>query len=336
MLSAYITELHGEISSQAWGFARLSDLADVEQRALVSDQLLSAAQGLLDGLVDAAISVHEHSRLTGPNGSPYPRATDSLNDVMRQEQLRHAVAGFFDAFGTTLDCLAAVLVVVARVPLSVQRADFTRLSTVDPAAAHGKAFPAPVPVAQRKLWEALGRELIEARQVIGARDWLEWALEMRNALTHRGRVTNVFLPRGISGRLLVPPTESPQELYRYDLHLRRRPWLPEIEGMLAGHGLVDSWLDEPSIRTLRGLLDALVSYVERLIAWASAQWRIDSPGMIAPVHRWTLPETPPVAFAGIAPGDTTPIQGAIGGINTEHLRLAERLRLRRAGTGQPS
>lgn len=72
MLSAYVTELHGEISSQAWGFARLSDLADVEQRALVSDQLLSAAQGLLDGLVDAAICVHEHSRLTGPNGSPYP------------------------------------------------------------------------------------------------------------------------------------------------------------------------------------------------------------------------------------------------------------------------
>jgi hypothetical protein len=40
---------------------------------------------------------------------------------------------------------------------------------------------------------------------------------MRNALTHRGRITNVYLPRRISGRLAVPPTSEPHKLYRITL-----------------------------------------------------------------------------------------------------------------------
>jgi hypothetical protein len=38
------------------GFPELAAITDVEQRALVSDQLLSAADGMLDDLVDSAIS----------------------------------------------------------------------------------------------------------------------------------------------------------------------------------------------------------------------------------------------------------------------------------------
>ncbi|MGH2895691.1 MAG: hypothetical protein ACRDPM_20820, partial [Solirubrobacteraceae bacterium] len=55
-LSSFRADLHARISSRDWGFAQLADLADVEQRALVSDQLLSAIDGLVDALVDAAIS----------------------------------------------------------------------------------------------------------------------------------------------------------------------------------------------------------------------------------------------------------------------------------------
>jgi hypothetical protein len=62
----------------------------------------------------------------GPTGLPYPDAADSLNDMLRYERLRGSVAGFFDAVGTALECLAAVLIVVARAPFSVQRADFTQ------------------------------------------------------------------------------------------------------------------------------------------------------------------------------------------------------------------
>jgi hypothetical protein len=257
-LVGFTGRLQDGISCSTWGFPQLDDIADIEQRALVSDQLFSAADGALDALVDAAISARELSEYTGPNGLPYPDASDSLNDTLRSERLRRAVASFFDAVGTTLDCVAAVLIVVARVPLSVQRADFSQLWRLDSSKAHATAFAASVPRGQRDLWGELVDELDNATGV-GPTDWLPWSLEMRNALTHRGHVTDVFLPRRISGQLAVPPTGEPQKLYRYDLHLRRRPWLPAIEGMLAGPGLPDSWLDEPAGRTVDGLRDALVA-----------------------------------------------------------------------------
>jgi hypothetical protein len=130
----------------------------------------------------------------------------------------------------------------------------------------------------------------------------------------------------------VPPTNTPQSNYRYDLHLRSRPWLPGLEQMLAGPRLPDSWLDEPASRTLTGLRDELLCYCERLAAWANAQWvRQPRPAFAAPVRRWTLPIELQVTFKGVKPGGTTPVSSAIGGVNEEHLRLAERVRRRRAG-----
>ena len=67
-------------------------MSDVEQRALVSDQLLSAADGMLDALVDSAISVLDVDVYTGATGLPYPAADDSLKDMLRYERLRRAVA----------------------------------------------------------------------------------------------------------------------------------------------------------------------------------------------------------------------------------------------------
>lgn len=330
-LTSFRGDLHASISSRAWGFAQLADLADVDQRALVSDQFLSAIDGLVDALVDAAISVRDVDAYTGPTGLPYPDAADSLNDMLRYERLRASVAGFFDAAGTALDCLAAILIVVARAPLSVQRADFTQLSRLDPAKVQPAAFAEPVPDHQRDLWQQLVDEL-EVSPDTGPADWLNWSLEMRNALTHRGRVTNVYLPRRISGQIAVPRTRTPQSLYRYDLHLRSRPWLPAIEGMLAGTSLPASWLDEPAGRTITGLFSQLVKYTERVVRWANDRWTDPvQQSLVPPVKRWVLPPPPQLQFVGINPGGTTPIAGAIGGINEEHIRLAERLRRRRAG-----
>jgi hypothetical protein len=330
-LSSFRADLHASISSKDWGFAQLADLTDVDQRALVSDQFLSAIDGLVDALVDAAINGRDVNVHTGPTGLPYPDAADSLNDMLRYERLRASVAGFFDAVGTALDCLAAILIVVARVPLSVQRADFTQLSRLDPAKARSAAFAKPVPEHQRDLWQQLVAEL-DVPPDTGPSDWLNWSLEMRNALTHRGRVTNVYLPRRISGRIAVPPTRMPQSLYRYDLHLRSRPWLPAIEGMLAGTNLPASWLDEPAGRTTAGLFSELVKYTERVVRWANDCWTDPvQQSLVPPARRWVLPPPPQLQFAGINPGGTTPIAGAIGGINEEHIRLAEQLRRRRAG-----
>jgi hypothetical protein len=125
----------------------------------VSDQLLSAADGMLDALVDSAISVRDVDAYAGATGLPYPDAGDSLNDMLRYARLRRAVADLFDAVGRTLDCMAAVPIVVTRAPLSVQRADFAQLSNLDPGKAYAGAFVEPVPQVQRDLWAELVAEL---------------------------------------------------------------------------------------------------------------------------------------------------------------------------------
>ena len=330
-LDAFRDSLRAGISSSDWGFPELGDIADVEQRALVSDQFLSAMDGLVDALVDAAISARDVDLHTGPNGLAYPDAQDSLNDMLESESLRRAVADFFDSVGTALDCLAAVLIVVARAPFSIQRADFQQLSALDPAKSHANSFADSVPQEQRDLWRQLLLEL-QVPTGSGPTDWLPWSLEMRNALTHRGRITNVYMPRRISTKIAVPPTSAPHKLYRYDLHLRSRPWLPAIEGMLAGGNLPASWLDEPAGRTIAGLRDELVAYAERLMRWARDHREPSvQQGLVSPIPRWVLPPAPQLQFDGVRPGGTTPIAGAIGGINEEHMRLAERLRRHRAG-----
>ena len=221
-----------------------------------------------------------------------------------------------------------MLITAARVPLSIQRADFAGLIALDPGARFRTAFDAGPTDEHRRLWRGLLDEMRVAQDV-GPDDWLTWSLEVRNALTHRGRITSLYLPRPISGRIIVPPTDRPQALFRYDLYLRRRPWLPEIEGMVAGGDLPDSVLHEPAHETLEGLRRCLVAYVERLLSYGHRLWAEVSPATTAPTSRWTLPDAPTIAFEGIDPRPIVGVGGAIGGINLEHVRLAERVRLSR-------
>jgi|GEM_PF-5379269 len=325
-LDAFLEMLDAELTADAWGFEQLVEL-EGEMRALVSDQLLSAAYGLQDALADASAARREVHMSTGTEGIPFPRAEDSLNDMLRGLTLRRAVADFFDALGTALDCLAGVLVVVTRSPLSIQKADFGQLRSLDPDV-KAKKFPAEIPDVQRQLWRERGEALASAEQETGPEGWLDWSLEMRNALTHRGRVTNILRPRETSSRLVLPHTAV-----GYDFYLRRRPWLPEIEGLVAADDLLDSILDEPAGQTIDGLHGALLAFAERLVGFAHQHWSNEG-DLVAPVELWRLKPGPEIDFAGIEPEAKVEPSEGISGINQEHLRLAERVRVARQ-QGEP-
>ncbi|MCW2984739.1 MAG: hypothetical protein JWR63_2309 [Conexibacter sp.] len=331
-LAAWDTELHGTFSSEAWGYPQLADIADVEQRAIVADQLLGSVDGVLDALTDAGIALHQLRELTGPNGVKYSDPAETLNDMLAGERLRGSVAAFFDAAGTALDCLAAALIVVVRAPLSVQRADFIGLvGRLDPGKDYAAQYSQPLAEVQSDLWRDLLTEIEVGRTAAEPAGWLDWTLETRNALTHRGKATMVFLPRPITGKLLVPPTPRPESYYRYDMHLRKRPWLPGMEGLLRAESFEDTWLDEPADRTLAGLLELFCGFCDRLAGWARRAFQPAwQQHLLAPASRWELPDSPVLSFAGISPGGTVPLSGASGGIDREHVQLAERVRLRRA------
>ncbi|MEA2188624.1 MAG: hypothetical protein QOK16_3635 [Solirubrobacteraceae bacterium] len=329
-LDAFIAALDSELSADAWGYPQLAEVEDVEQRARVSDQLLSAASGLRDALTDVHISVREFIEQTGPNGLPFADGDDTLNDMLGSEQLQRALASFFRSVGTALDCLAACAIVVARLPVSVQMADINVLIKLDAEEEHKKVFRNGVPAEQRGLWRDLASCHANA-SAAGPRDWLAWALETRNALTHRGRVTSIYVPRPVSGQLRVDRKLGPHR-FRYDLHLRRRPWLPEIESMLAAGRYPDTWISEPAQQTIGGIAEVLVAYCEALVEWCRREWALEVRQLEAPIARWMLHPAPEVHFEGIAPARQS-INAAIGGINTEYFALAERLRVRHLTRG---
>ena len=116
--------------------------------------------------------------------------------------------------------------------------------------------------------------------------------------------------------------------------LTRRPWLPEIEGLVAADDFLDSTLDEPAEQTIDGLHGSLVAFTESLVAFARKHWANEG-DLVAPVERWRLQLGPGIDFAGIDPETRIQPTEGIGGINQEHLRLAERLRQARQEEDQP-
>jgi hypothetical protein len=126
---ALTTALHADLSADSWGYAQLGDVADEIQRATVSDQIRSAAHGMEENLVEARLHELDVSGLVGPHGVPMAYANASVNDHLRNDRL-----GFFRAFASALDGLAAVLIGAARIPMSLRFADMGGVARFNPAA----------------------------------------------------------------------------------------------------------------------------------------------------------------------------------------------------------
>lgn len=324
--------LDADLSADAWGYAQLADIEDEVQRATVSDQIRSAAHGIEENLVEARLHELDVSALVGPHGVPMPYENASVNDHLRNDRLEMNTAGFFRAFGSTLDCLAAVLIGVVRIPMSLRFAEMGALARFDPATT-GKLVPDDVSGAQRDAWDDLVNLLDDLRRREPA-GWYVWGLELRNAMLHRGRGVRAFLPRPRRTRLQVVTDTPLPALLRFDYYLRKRPWLPDLVQLARAESAGDVWIHEPVQDTLRGLFEHLSGMVAELATWALAQWadQAETPTFSAPTAAWQLGREPDTDFAGFAERRTGAEFDAImvgpGGV--EPLRLAEQLRLRLA------
>lgn len=326
---ALTTQLNADISADAWGYPQFDDIEDEQQRATVSDQIRSAGHGVAENLIEARLHEVEVRRIVGPNGVPMASNSASLNDHLRNDHLELHVVGFFRAFGSTLDCLAAVLIGALRVPQSLRLADMARLSRFESTSA-GRDVPDDMPSEQREAWEQLVQTLAAEREQASG-GWYVWGLEMRNALLHRGRGVKGFMPRPMSGRLAVVSSQNPASLRRYDYYLRKRPWLPDIVQMARAQSPSEVWLHEPVQETLAGLFEHLNLMVERLAAWVHRRWREqrEQRTLVSPVRAWRLTPRPDTSFAGFGEVAGEPHFDAIvvNPATTEHFRLAEELRL---------
>jgi hypothetical protein len=284
------------------------------RRILISDQLYACTASVSTNLVEAGIHLLELNDaiereddfnadvIQIVRGTPTMRLrprTTAL-EVLGPEIVRMHETGVARALSGALDCAAGSIIGVMALPRNILRADFMGIVLY---------------LRNRKNWQqtqghdyqrAFLGDLNAMIDNAGPAGWLDWLLDFRNMLVHRGRRIEFgqFVPREPvlldgRGRPVLRArvvTQLPLQPERSDVDIHREPNLPPV-------------LTEDSRQTLEGAMGSarnlLVALAERLnAAW---DWRKANPAVLSqPQQQW--PEVAPLAqgqahgFPGYAPG----------------------------------
>jgi hypothetical protein len=243
--------------------------------------------------------------------SPRPR---SVLEQLAPDLVRMHQAGLIRAIASSLDCLAGVVIGVAALPLSILKADFKQtrsvLGRIDGAVGAGAKAQAD-----------FAARLEAAIAAAGPQGWLDWTLDLRNMLVHRGRRIELgqYLP--ITPILFGPDGNRAPRARRVS-HLPRDPGRSDIEVFID-----TPWsmvLHEEGTRTLQGLMNSTLILLEAAAEhmvdlW---RWRRTRPSdLCQPADQWKNgPSKQSTGFNGYAPG-SLPLQPGMGMM---HPRTARR------------
>jgi hypothetical protein len=307
------------VERQPYGIGWWAPAPGISRRILIADQLSCCLASVASNMTEAALhwleyldaSDRDSARLAHavkmlPSGPvidlPRPR---SVSEQLAPDLVRMHQAGMIRAIASSLDCLAGVIIGVAALPQSILKADFRQARTVlarinDAANAGAKA--------QADFAARLESTITAA----GPQGWLDWTLDLRNMLVHRGRRIELgqYLP---ITPVLLGPDGKPAPRARRVSRLPRDPGRSDIEVFID-----TPWkmvLHEEGTRTLQGLMDSTVLLLEvaaehLLDLW---QWRRAHPGDLRqPVDQWkNLPSKKSTSFNGYAPG-SLPLEPSMG------------------------
>jgi hypothetical protein len=308
--AALETEILADFTEQPpWGIGWWAPDPGTSRRILIADQLHCYATSVAGNMTEAALhwlefldaSDRDSARFVDAvkmeNGRPTieaPRARSPL-EQLGPEFVRIHQAGIIRALASALDCLAGVIIGVAALPTSILQADFdrarTRLGKITGAANDGE-----------KMQAHFSARLEASIVASGPPGWLDWTLDFRNMLVHRGRRFEYgqFVPRtpalfGADGRPVLRA--------RRVTHLPRDPGRSDVEVFLD-----TPWtmvVGEERERTLQGLIGSTKSLLETtakalLELW---QWRRDHAASLRqPVAQWPNGRsTQSTGFNGYAP-----------------------------------
>ena len=289
------------------------------RRILISDQLYACVASLSANMIEAALhwlefqdcSERDSERFADivqiRDGRPdviLPRPRNALEELSREMVVMH-IAGMTRALSAALDCLAGAIIGVIAIPTPILTADLGRkirefFTKIGQGTTDGE-----------KVQADFYRKFSEVIASVGPDGWLQWALDFRNMLVHRGRrlESGQFVPKLLQ---LYGPDEKLVLRTRRLTYLPRNPAMSDVE--VWREAPITSTRDplevlvlaEDATQTLGGLLEsakAMISETAKLLidVW---KWRRDNPRTLTqPAEQWpkgaaTAPASP---FAGYAP-----------------------------------
>jgi hypothetical protein len=281
------------------------------RRILVSDQLYACTESVSSNMTEAALHwlelVDHADRLSdrmancvaitnGQLSIKAPRPNNPFEELGIQ-MLRMHIVGLARASAGALDCLAGTIIGVLALPQSILRADFERVRR------HLRGRVSNPSTEGEQVQADFARKFEHLIDLAGPAAWLDWELEFRNMLVHRGRRIELgqFIPRR---PVLYNPSGEPIPRIRVVTHLPRDPGRSDVDVLLEPSRT--SVLAEDATQTLKGLLDSTKSLVEGtanalLEIW---NWRRAHPSSLTqPVSQW--PDgvsSESIGFSGYAPG----------------------------------
>ncbi len=299
-------EIFGDfIEEPPYGIGWWAPGPGTKRRILIADQLYCCVRSMEENMMEAALHWLEHenasereswqSVIIDQDGKPRPEPLppNCARDLHAATLVRMHYCGIIRALASALDCLGGVIIGVASLRCSILKADFK--------------------VVRKFLGQIAGESDGTIRQVefakvlesgicsSGPSGWLDWTLDFRNMLVHRGRrleyghIVPVPPFRGFNGRRVAL--------------LPRDPGRSDVEVLVAApHRLL---LTEDARLTLRSLIASTKSLLETTAAgllelWC---WRRSNPSALPQLaEQWKNgPSIESTGFTGYAP-DTVAVE----------------------------
>jgi hypothetical protein len=291
----------------------------VARRILISDQLCTCLQSAGDNLVEAGIhwleylgaierandrisetfSVRGNSLLESPPSCVLDEITVSLPQLH--------VVGVARALSGSIDCLASVVIGVLAFETPILQARLTSLKTeLESAKRNASATSGAA------LQRAFAVRFDEILAAAGEPGWLDWVIDFRNMLVHRGRRIYVQEVRPRSPRLYRADGNVRLELVS---HLPKDPSRSDVEA--GRHGGLRAVLTEDAGTTLRGLIEStrkLVDDVGNELRGIWQQRRSNPPLLQQPRKQWPKVDfSQRSRFVGYKPGSVPLTAPALAG-----------------------
>ncbi len=262
-----------DLDPERFGIGWWEGQLDPPGRILIADQLLLDTSSVPTNLIEATLHrlaaaqawqelrtrFRDRIRQGKPPGAPVPR---SPADELPYVEADMHVAGVFRAVGSALDCLAGTLIGVAAIPRSILKADFGASQRW--LVQHSREHPE---------WERLATHLDTVIDQAGPFGWLDWAIDMRNMLVHRGRRLTMMLPYVSPEPMLLVPRSVIADRTELAPLLPRDPGRSEVEVLRDTRTIAGLMLSEDGAKTLLRLVESTIRLVEDTSIYLADLWQ---------------------------------------------------------------
>lgn len=248
----------------------------VKERILIGDYLHQCAGSIEVNLIEAKIHYLEwlgvREKLDAkyaevvrrtPYGTleaKHPPSVTPIDDMINRLEDMH-ICGFFQAIGSSLDCLGGVIIGVLGLDTNLRWNDIEAAER-----ALGRLKPLGTPGSQMQVGF---RDLFEtAKKNSGPEDWLAWASQYRNMFIHRGRrlVHGRFVPRETR---ILNADEEVMLRTKTQRHLAKYPDKSDMEAFIK-HDVI---LNEDADITFQGIFKSSRDFIETVCNQLVAIWR---------------------------------------------------------------